>query len=300
MRRFFFQLFYFARAARRGLRASSGTAAIAVVTMAVALVLAGAFVLLVTNMQRVLARFGEELHVTAYLEPDLDSGAMHALVERVSTLPDVAHARLVTKAQALRRFRSRLGGTDLLEGLEGNPLPASIEVTLRPEARTPEGLRRVAHALGGLPGVSDLGAGQSWVRGYARAIAFVRGLGVVLGVVLALATCLIVANTIRLTAYARTDELEILALVGASRAYLRVPFLLEGMVQGACAGVLALGALFAGFHAVVPALGSGLSLFLGWSEPSFLSAGQMLALVAAGAGLGLFGAGAALAGSRSR
>ena len=117
--------------------------------------------------------------------------------------------------------------------------------------------------------------------------------------ILALATLLIVANTIRLAVLSRRDELEILSLVGASRAYVSMPFLIEGLIQGAAGGALALGLLYAVFRLVVPGFEFGLELVLGGVEPRFFSAGEAIWLLAAGAGLGLFGAGAALA-SESR
>jgi cell division transport system permease protein len=126
----------------------------------------------------------------------------------------------------------------------------------------------------------------------------VRSAGLGLGVVLALATLLIVTNTIRLAVYARRDELEILALVGASRTFLRVPFLIEGLLQGAVGGLLGVGLLFAIFHVAVPQLRDALELFLGWSDPAFLSPRNVGILVSGGAAFGLTGAAAAVAATR--
>jgi cell division transport system permease protein len=87
-----------------------------------------------------------------------------------------------------------------------------------------------------LPGVADITSGADWVEGYVRALALVRGLAIGLGVIFVLATTLIVSNTIRLAVLSRRDELEILALVGASRSFVNTPFLIEGLLQGAAAG----------------------------------------------------------------
>ena len=122
-----------------------------------------------------------------------------------------------------------------------------------------------------------------------------RGVGVGLGIILAFATLLIVANTIRLGVFARRDELEILSLVGASRPFVQTPFLIEGMVQGAVGGAIALGMLYALFRLVLPGFEFGLELLVG-TAPRFFSSGEALILVAGGAGLGLFGSAAALSG----
>ncbi|MGH0032616.1 MAG: cell division protein FtsX, partial [Myxococcota bacterium] len=107
-------------------------------------------------------------------------------------------------------------------------------------------------------------------------------------------TLLIVANTIRLAVLSRRDELEILSLVGASRAFVNTPFLLEGVVQGSVGGMAALLLLYALFRLVLPGFEFGLEMLLGGVSPRFFTGGEAAALVTAGAALGLFGAGAAL------
>lgn len=291
------RLLYFARTALRGLRASPVTSSIAAATIGVTLVLVGAFGLLLWNMEQLLQRFGDDLHVTAYLEEGLSSRERRALVERVLTVEGVEGVREVSKEQALERFREGVGrGAALLEGLGENPLPASLEVALVPARRSPAGLRMVVESLEGLAGVVDLASGQDWVEGYQRAVALVRGIGLGLGFTLALATLLIVGNTIRLAVLARRDELEILSLVGASRWFVSAPFLLEGMLQGAVGGALALALLFGLFHLVLPGFEFGLELVLGGMAPRFFSPGDAALLVGGGAGLGLLGSAAALLG----
>jgi len=288
------------RSAIRGLRASALTSGIAVFTIAVALVLSGGFALVASNMGDVLRRFGDEVQVTAYLEEDLEIDAMRAIARSVETVEGVESVQLVSKEEALERFRERLGGSSLLDGLEENPLPASLVISLRAESRTPRGIGILVTALSGLPGVAELAHGQEWVEGYARFASLVRAGGLVLAVVLGLAALLIVANTIRLAVYAREDELDILALVGASRSFVRIPFLIEGVLQGAAGGSLAVALLFAGFHGVLPQLEYGLALILGDASPHFFRPIEAVAVVGAGAGLGLVGSISALVGWSSR
>jgi cell division transport system permease protein len=295
LRRLLAQLATFGRSAFLGLRASSGPATVATATIAVTLLLVGAFALLVSNMERLLLRFGEEIRVSAYLEDGLTPEATRALIEQVRAAPGVESVSLVSKEEALRRFREgAFGRPSLLDGLDENPLPASLEIGLVPERRTAEGLAVLAGAIRDLPGIAELGYGREWVEGYARAVGLIRGIAAGLGVVLALATLLIVSNTIRLALYARRDEIAILRLVGASRLFVAVPFLIEGLLQGLAGGLLALGLLFAFFRMLLPALVGGLELLLGYVTPAFLSMEGALLLVAAGALLGVLGSAAAL------
>lgn len=278
-----------------GLRGSPVTTAIAALTIAVCLVLAGAFALLVANMQAILARFGEELHVVAYLEPGITPRELDALMERALAQPGVETVEYVSAEEAAQRFRrTQPERAVLLEGLDDNPLPASVELRLAPQQRSAAVARAVSETLNALPGVAEIGGGNEWIEGYAQATALIRAVATALGGVLALATLLIVGSTIRLSLYARRDELEILGLVGASRSYVSAPFLLEGLLEGLAGGVLGLALLWALWRGLAPLLRGGLTLLLGDTTPEFLSAGACGWLVAAGALLGLAGSAAAL------
>jgi len=294
----FFQVLYFARAALRGLRASPVTSAVSIATIAVAVIPLGGLLVITGNMRALLDSYGRERHVTAFLDPQLADAQSEALARRVGALQGVAHVELVSREQALERFRKRLGAGALLEALEDNPLPASLEIALREESRSADRARGVVDAIGKLPGVDEVAGGEAWVEGYARALALVRSAGMGIGAVLAFATLLVVANTIRLAVYARRDELEILALVGASRTFLRTPFLIEGVAQGALGGAIGLVLLYLAFRLLVPQIGDALALFLGWSDPSFLAPRSLALVIGAAAAFGLVGAAIAVARTR--
>ena len=283
----------------RGIRRASTTSLLAVLTIAVVLVLVGSAALLVENMSGLLDEFGAELQVTAYLEPGLPAEAQRELAERVGSAPGVEAVLLVDEAAALARFERIAGGAELLAGLEENPLPASIEVRLRADARTAESLAVLTDSLEGLPGIAELAQGQEWIEGYARAVALARGIATGIGIVLGLAALLIVANTIRLAVYARRDELDILALVGASRTFVRVPFLLEGTIQGLLGGLVALLVVWGAYELLLPKVRFGLELVLGRAELHFFTTVESVRLVLAGAGLGLLGSMTALVGAGS-
>ncbi len=286
----------FIRTAIRGIASSPVTSGISVVTIGVTLVLVGAFALLLRNMEELLDQFGDDLRVTAYLESAVSGEVLRGLEQRVREIPGVEDVESVSQDEALERFRASVGsGSALLDGLDVNPLPASLEISLREDRRSAEGMEAVASAIEGLAGVESLSSGRDWVEGYLRAVALVKGVGIGLGIILALATLLIVSNTIRLGIFARRDELEILSLVGASRPFVQTPFLLEGLLQGAAGGAVALALLYALFRLALPGFEFGLELLVG-SAPRFFSSGEALFVVVGGAGLGLFGSAAALSG----
>ena len=285
--------------ALRGIRSASTTSLMAVLTIAIVLVLVGGAALLVHNMSSILDEFGAELQLTAYLEETLSEAEQAELADRVSAAPGVEAVELVTKAMALERFNEIAGSEELLAGLDENPLPASLEIRLRPEARTVEGIGILEASLDGLPGIDDLAQGQEWIEGYARAVSMVRAGVIGVAIVLGMAALLIVANTIRLAVYARQDELEILALVGASRTFVRVPFLLEGTLQGLLGGLLALFVVWGTFELLQPQLRLALELVVGRADLHFFTTGEAIWLVVSGAALGLMGSLMALVGGRT-
>jgi len=284
----------------RGIRTGSTTSSLAVLTIAIVLVLIGSAALLVRNMSGLLDEFGEDLQLTAYLEKSLAEDELRLLATTVGGAPGVERVEVVTREQALERFERLAGGAELLAGLEENPLPASLEIHLRPEARTAEAIGILESSLDGLPGIDEIAHGQEWIEGYARALALIRGIATGIGLVLGLAALLIVANTIRLALYARRDELEILALVGASRTFVRVPFLLEGSLQGLLGGLIALLLIFGAYELLLPQIRYGLELVLGRAELRFFNSAEAIRLVASGAGLGLLGSLTALVGWRGQ
>lgn len=284
-----------------GLRGSPVTSAIAALTIGICLLLVGAFALLVANMEAILARFGEELHVVAYLEADLAQQRLDALMQRALALPGVETVEYVSAEEAALRFRAaQPDRAVLLDGLEESPLPASLELRLAAAERSAEPVRAVSDALAALPGVAEIGSGNEWIEGYAQAVALIRGIGLAIGAVLGIATLLIVANTIRLSILARRDEIDILRLVGASRTYVAAPFLLEGLIEGVAGGLIGLVLLWVGWSGLAPMLRGGLTLLIGDTTPVFLSMNGAIWLVVAGAALGLGGSAAALLQSRER
>ncbi len=284
-----------------GLRGSPVTSGVAAATIGLCLLLAGAFAVLVANMEAILTRFGEELHVVAYLEPGLAQAKLDVLMERALAQPGVETVEYVSAEEAAERFRrTQPERAVLLDGLDENPLPGSVELRLAAEQRSGQAVREVSEWLAALPGVAEIGTGNEWIEGYAQAVALIRSVGFAIGAVLALATLLIVANTIRLSIYARRDEIDILRLVGASRTYVAAPFLLEGLIEGLIGGAMGLVLLWAAWSSLAPLLRGGLTLLIGDTTPRFLAASGCAWLVGAGALLGLAGSAAALLQSRER
>lgn len=286
------------RTALRGLRAGVPSTVATVVTIAVTLLVVGAFALLALNMRSLLDRVGDEIQISVFLVgPVVEEDAV-SWVRRAESIEGVDSVVFVSPKAALERFRRTTGGGSLLEGIEGNPLPASLELSLHESFRDGPSSAQIAATLRELPGVEDVTYGGRWTEGYGQALALVGAATWGFGAVLGLAALLIVSNAIRLAIHAREDEIDILGLVGASRTFVFAPFLIEGGLQGLLGGALAWAGLYTGFAVLVESLSGGFDWFIGGAAPQFFGVRDSLKLVGGGALLGLLGAALSLVGPR--
>ncbi len=279
-----------ARSGLRGIRATPLVFLLSVTTMASGLLLLGSYLLVVQNMRSVLDRFGHDLKVVAFLLPEAasDPAAREALQLRLAALPGVQRTHFISSEQALERMRTDLGSeASILDALDENPLPASFEMDLALESRTPDQVRALASLARGFDGVEDVRYGADWIDTYARILRTVEWLGLALGIFLSLVLGTIVAGTVRLALYARSDEIQIQRLVGAGGLFVRLPFYLEGAIQGGLAAAVALGLLYGFFRMGLPLMGDLMSFLLGPSLPTFFGVGETLGLLALGVALGL-------------
>jgi len=168
-------------------------------------------------------------------------------------------------------------------------LPASIEVRLRPGPGTSAAVDTLGARLRQMPGVADVRYDRQWLTRVLSAIAIVRGVGWVLAAVLSIAAALTVANVVRLALYARRDELEIMQLVGAPQAYIRGPFVMEGVLQGGVGAIIALGALGAAFFALHGRYLAPLASAMNMASVGFLPVELCVMLVLGGMAVGCLG-----------
>ena len=281
---------FLAGEAARDLRRAGRVGLSAILLITLSLGALGCFWLLSLNLGRAVAQWRERVRVIAYLRDEPRAAAVDDLLARVQALDGVHRVRFVSRAEALSSLKRSLGPqAGLVDQLPRNPLPASLEVTPTPEAATPDGTRGLVQRLTAMSEVDEVQGGAEWVESLAQwqRLFELTGLGV--GAVLALAAILTVTTATTLVLHARRDEMEIMRLVGATEAVIRLPLLLQGMTQGLLGAALALAALVAAHAVLAPRLEPLLNLTLGLARAVFLSPTQMLMLLAGGAMLGAFG-----------
>ena len=261
---------------------------VSVLTIGLALFLGTSFAFGLVAARSLVKSWGAQATLTLYLHGSASDAVARQLAERVGREHPEVSVRFVPKAEALQRLKADLGeqGT-VLEGLTSNPLPPTIE--LSPKQMLPaEALHQLAAELSRLPAVAEVDYGRDWLDRLESLARAIRAAGAGALVAVLSAALLVVANTIRLAVYARRDEIEIMKLVGATDGYVRLPFLLEGVLQGLLGGGLALAALFGVQKWLLPRVHDAFSFASGAALP-VLAIPQAGAVAAAGALVGLLG-----------
>ena len=281
---------YFLKRALRNMRQSPVLSLASVATVAVALALLAFFAIAVLNVQQLTASWGETLAIVAYLDDVPDDKAVSDWVKDIESYPEVAKVTFVTRQTAIERFRKRLGDdADLIEGLGPEVLPASLEITLADNWRNEAAIAKVVERLRTDHRFGDLQYGQGWLEKLEAFLLLLRVSGSALGGFLVFAALVIVANTIKLTLYVRQDELEAMAMVGGTSLFIKLPYLVEGALQGLFGGVIALGLSFLVFEVVLQKSLGSLLLITGIDTISFLPPIWQGMLVVGGSLIGLLG-----------
>ncbi|HKO17212.1 MAG TPA: permease-like cell division protein FtsX [Gemmatimonadaceae bacterium] len=212
--------------------------ALSITTIAFSLFAVGLFGLVVLNIRAALQKVEERVEIRAFVTEKTTVEQMALASEEITKYPEVQRVDIVTQDQALERARRELG--EFRDVFEAGVLPASIDVHLQPGSRDPATVRRVADRLRGFDFIDDVRFGEEWLTQLYRLRNIAAVAGIALGLAFAIVAVIIIGATIRMAVLARSREIAIMRLVGATDGYVRRPFLLEGFVKGVLGGLLAL------------------------------------------------------------
>ena len=275
----------------RSARASPLTSVISVISVALSLVLCAVFLYIFQNVQSAMYSAQSNLEFSVYLRDATPTDAVQKLIGEITARPEVVQATYRSKEEALTALKTSLGAdTLLLSGLEKeNPLPASIEVRFAESTELPSILERFDKAYSKAAVVERVMYGKGALGNLSMLLDTLRWVGGAGFLLVAMVSAFMVACTIRLGLYAHRDEIEIMQLVGARAAFIRLPYLIEGVVQGALGAALAI-AFAAVFHRGALYF-CRTSDFLSMSFPAleFLSGFSIALLLIIGTAIGLLG-----------
>jgi cell division transport system permease protein len=259
--------------------------ALSVTTIAFSLFVVGLFGLVAVNLQDALRGVAERVEIVAYLLPGTPIETITLAAKDIEAFPEVQSVTYVSEDSALARARAELVEfRDVLQELERNPLPASLEVKLKPRFRDVSHVNDVAERLQGFGFVDDVRYGRDWVEKLDTLRGIAAAVGLVVGAAFAVVAIIIIGTTIRMAVLQRSREIAIMRLVGATDGFIRRPFLLQGAIKGLLGGLVAMGLSYGAY-----------TLINRWLiQAAFFSKEQAVALVGFGMLIGFFGSAASV------
>ena len=264
----------------------------AVSTVTISLLLLGGVAILHLAVRNMTYSWQAKIEISAYLEENITDGEQTALMDELAQMPQVESIEHIDQAEALEEFKRQFRSQpELFQVLDEDSLPASIRVSLVDENDT----EAVATVLRGKPGVDDVRYGGEIIKTLLQVNSFLRTITLVLAVVLMAAAAALIANTIRLGIFARRDEIGIMKLVGATKWFIRIPFMLEGVFAALVGAIIAGSIVLLADTFLFPKMGEAFTFL---QEVFFFTNGEIAqilgGLAIGGAVVGLIGSGMAL------
>jgi cell division transport system permease protein len=221
-----------------GFRRAPMLSALSITTIAFSLFAFGLFSLVAVNIRKTLRDVESRVEIRAFLADGTAVEVVSAAMGDIGAFPEVSRVEYVSPDSALARARAELG--EFKDVFESAFLPASIDVRLREGHRDPATVRAIASRIKSLEFVDDVRYGEDWVDKLYKIRNVATAAGVILGLAFASVSVIIIGATIRMAVMARAREISIMRLVGATDAFIRRPFLIEGFLKGVLGGVAAL------------------------------------------------------------
>lgn len=264
-------ILYFFREGARGFYQAKLMTFVSIVTIAIVLFIALCIGIGILNVRLLFTSAVEKADFVVYVKDATaaDSSRLAGLVTAVKMFPQIKNTVLVDKDASWKRFAS-LYGQEILTAVEGNPLPVSVELSLKKEYLADASAKKLAAALSSLDGVENVRYAGDWMAFLSRFQHWFYWTVFILAFLMVITLHLTISNTIKLTIYARRDLVQNMRLVGATRFFIAMPFIVEGMLQGFLGGAIAALA----FVILKVSLPSAIPVFFG---PDFVPAAPLVA-----------------------
>ncbi len=264
------QINYLLRESFSGFSRRKLTTGVTILIMGAALLILALLTLVTLNLDQLLRTARSNIDMRVFLQDGLNSEEIAQLQPRLIVIPGVQNVSFVSSDIALQEFRAQLGAdADILDILETNPLPDSFLLEFTPGFRNLAAVRVVSDEISAWPEVGELVYNQGWIDSLEKWSQRFQVASLVVSLIVFLAAVFVISNTVKLTMASSSRVIQVQKLVGATNAFIRAPFLAEGMIQAFLAGVLAMGVLAGASHLLMDRL-SGLVFFNGAQIGGFI------------------------------
>ena len=214
---------------------------LSVATITISIFILGLFLMLFSNLNGFLSKLDDQVQLIVYLNDSITSSERAVLEDIISKSPFVKSTTKVSKKIAWEEFQSNMSkNLKPLLDMKFNPLPASYKIQFHEADSRLVHIRELSEKLKAKKGIESVEYGQEWIAKFEKFMFFSRLFLFAMGGLLCFGLILIISNTIRLSIYSRQDEIELMLLIGATPSFVKVPFLLEGMLQGFTGSILSL------------------------------------------------------------
>jgi cell division transport system permease protein len=263
-------------------------ASVSIITFTLAIF--GLFFIVAINFSETLKNWKEDISVIVYLKDSAAEQDIKNLQNFIKENQFVKNTVLIDKTEALKKFSEQSSEIkDLLTGFDSSILPASIEITVKEEYQKSPELFFWLDKIKKFSAVDEVNYDQQLIDKLTYIVSAVRIIGFIIGIFLCGAAILIISNTIKLSVYEKKEEIEIMELIGATRAFIKIPFLIEGMFQGLLGSISSIIILYLTVLYIEVKLFKPMKIFLNTSGIVFMPSHYILFFVIGGLLLGTLG-----------
>ncbi|MBI5020089.1 MAG: ABC transporter permease [Ignavibacteriales bacterium] len=218
---------------RRAKFASFGS----IITITISLLLVGFFYVVSTNTSKLVEGIRQRVELEAFLEEPINHARLIEIERQLKSVEGIEQVRFISKDEAAKIFKEEFG-EDINSVLDFNPLPSSFKIVLKEGYRTREKAEEIHKKILEIKGIDNIAYRRELLEFLDQRVKMLYSVGLLLGTLLAVASIFLVSNTIRLTIYAKRKSVQTMKLVGASRLLIRLPFVIEGILQGLIGGII--------------------------------------------------------------
>ena len=231
-------LFFHIKEAIKGLTKARLATILSITSITLTIILMAVFIIFSLNLNTWITSFREKIELEIFLQPTIPESQISEISKELNDIAGIRSSQYVSKEEAAKRFKEEFG-QDIFEVLDTNPLPRSFIITLEDSTRNSKSIERISANIRDIIEVEDIVYQKEILESIDKYITYILLGALFIGILISLIAVALIYNTIRLTIYARKDAIYIMRLVGATQAFIRTPFVIEGMLQGVIASSLA-------------------------------------------------------------
>jgi len=235
---------------------------LSILTIAAGILFTAITVLCLYNGDVATKKLPEKFSMMLYLKDNLSQEDLENIMNTTKKDEAVKAVKYIPKDKALEELKSTVKDTEyILDGLDENPLPDSIEVKLKDEAVGPETAKKLTSDLMKINGINEIEYGEKFLASIYSLIVGMKSIGIIFVVIMSAGMIFVCYSTVKILFYRKNREIETYKLLGATRGFIRAPFIIEGAVIGFCGGLLSLGGILSLYYIVIFRLSQTIPLF---------------------------------------